>query len=289
MRARMRCPEGARSGPFRHRNARLTYAPAAGMIDTLAVLSYLGLSLTAPSPAAAWYFIVLCVVFSPHRAKKRHTGTEHDRQAKVLILLPNAMTETVTTSATYDQIAAGYAAQAGRNDALAESRRRFAARLSAGARVLDIGCGPAQDTAGLRKLGLRAAGFDRSRGMLAQARPHQLPLLLGDMRHLPVRDGALDGLWVCASFLHIPKHDAPAVLAELRRVLRPGGVLFISIKRGLGQRWIAHGSGGQRFFVFYQEHELDVLLTSAGFTVREGWLDADHLGRPEPWIVRLAE
>ena len=199
------------------------------------------------------------------------------------------MTETHITSATYDQIAADYAAHAWRADALAESRRRFAARLAVGARVLDVGCGPAHDTARLRELGLRAIGFDRSRGMLAQARPHQLPLLLGDMRQMPVRDGALDGLWVCASFLHIPKHAAPAVLQELRRVLRPGGVLFISIKRGQGQRWIAHGSGGQRFFVFYQEDELDTLLAAASFTVCESWLDADHLGRPEPWIVRLAE
>ena len=198
------------------------------------------------------------------------------------------MTETHTTSATYDQIATDYAAHAWRADALAESRRRFAARLAAGARVLDVGCGPAHDTAGLRELGLRAIGFDRSRGMLAQARD-AVPLLLGDMRQMPVRAGALDGLWVCASFLHIPKHDAPAVLKELRRVLRPGGVLFISIKRGQGQRWIAHGSGGQRFFVFYQEDELDALLAAAGFSVREAWLDADHLGRPEPWIVRLAE
>jgi ubiquinone/menaquinone biosynthesis C-methylase UbiE len=207
----------------------------------------------------------------------------------VVILSERAMNETYTTNATYDQIAADYAAQVGRNDALAESRRRFAARLVVGARVLDVGCGPAHDTAGLRDLGLRAIGFDRSRGMLAQARPHQLPLLLGDMRQLPLRAGALDGLWVCASFLHIPKPDAPEVLRELRRVLRPGGVLFISIKRGQGQRWIAHGSGGQRFFVFYQEDELDALLTAAGFIVRESWLDADHLGRPEPWIARLAE
>jgi SAM-dependent methyltransferase len=213
------------------------------------------------------------------------------------------MTETHTTSAAYDQIAAVYAAQAGRRDALAESRRRFAARLALGARVLDVGCGPAHDTAALRELGLCAAGFDRSRGMLAQAaHPPSpalvtaserefgtLPLLLGDMRCLPIRAGALDGLWVCASFLHIPKRDAPAVLKELRRALRPGGVLFISVKRGRDERWIAHGAGGQRFFAFYQEDELDTLLAAAGFAVREGWLDADQLGRPEPWIVRLAE
>ena len=42
------------------------------------------------------------------------------------------MTETYTISATYDQIAADYAAHAGRNDALAESRGRFAARQRVG-------------------------------------------------------------------------------------------------------------------------------------------------------------
>src|SRR4051794_31921903 len=188
------------------------------------------------------------------------------------------MTETATTSATYDQIAADYAAQAGRSDALADSRRRFAARLAAGARVLDVGCGPAHDTAGLRELGLRAAGFDHSRGMLAQARRHELPLLLGDMRHLPVRDSALDGLWVCASFLHIPKHAAPAVLKELRRVLRPGGVLFISIKRGQGQRWIAHGSGGGGRFLFFPGEKGEAPLAAGRLAVREKWVRAAPLG-----------
>jgi hypothetical protein len=65
--------------------------------------------------------------------------------------------------------------------------------------------------------------------------------------------------------------------------------LFISVKRGLGERWVGHADGRQRFFVFSQEDELDTVLSTAGFAVREGWLDADQLGRPEPWIVRLAE
>ena len=45
----------------------------------------------------------------------------------------------------------------------------------------------------------------------------------------------------------------------------------------------------QRFFAFYQEDQQEMLLTSADLTVREGWIDADPLGRPEPWSTRLAE
>jgi ubiquinone/menaquinone biosynthesis C-methylase UbiE len=200
------------------------------------------------------------------------------------------MTETHVTSAAYDQIAADYAARPGLDDVMDAVRRRFAARLAPGARVLDVGCGPAHETAALRGLGLSACGLDRSRGMLAQARARRaLPLLLGDMRHLPVRDGALDGLWVCASFLHIPKRDGPDVLGELHRALRPGGLLFIGVKQGNGERWVEHDGGQRRFFAFYQEEQLDALLVSAGFAIREGWTDPDSRGRPEAWIGRLVE
>src|SRR5262245_55958539 len=194
------------------------------------------------------------------------------------------------TAATYDQIAAAYAARSGLADTLAEVRQRFAARLAPGARVLDAGCGPAHDTAALRRLGLRAAGLDRSRGMLAQAcRQAAIPLLLGDMRRLPVRDGTLDGLWVCASFLHIPKPDGPAVLREFHRALRPGGALYIGVKRGEGERWVEHTPGLRRFFAFYSEEELDGLLAGVGFILRERWVEPDSRGRPEAWINRIGD
>ncbi|HEU5103066.1 MAG TPA: class I SAM-dependent methyltransferase [Roseiflexaceae bacterium] len=198
------------------------------------------------------------------------------------------MTETATTSAAYDQIAAEYAARPDLDDTMDAVRRRFAARLAAGARVLDAGCGPAHDTAALRRLGLSAIGLDRSCGMLAQARERGLPLLLGDMRRLPVCSDSLDGLWACASFLHIPKRDGLAVLRELHRALRPGGLLFVGVKQGAGERWVEHG-GHRRFFSFYQEAELDALLEAAGFAIAERWTDPDSRGRPEAWIGRLSE
>jgi SAM-dependent methyltransferase len=198
------------------------------------------------------------------------------------------MTETRITSATYDQIAADYAARWAAYEPLAEARARFAARLAPGARVLDVGCGPGWDAERLRELGLRVCGLDRSGGMLAEARSRGLPLLLGDMRALPVRDGALDGLWVCASFLHIPKRDGPAVLRAFGRALRPGGIVYICVKQGDSERWVEHSAGRRRFFAFYSEREFDERLVAQGFTVLEGWIADDSFGRPERWINRLA-
>ena len=202
----------------------------------------------------------------------------------------DAMTETQITSATYDRIAADYAARAAgaAPETLARIRERFAALLAPGARVLDVGCGPGWEAARLRDLGLRAYGLDRSCGMLAEARALGVLLLLGDMRALPLPEAALDGLWVCASFLHIPKCDAPAVLHEFRRTLRPGGALYIGVKEGDGERWVEHRAGLQRFFAFYRPDELDDLLAAHGFVVTKGWLYADSLGRPERWINRIA-
>jgi SAM-dependent methyltransferase len=224
------------------------------------------------------------------RLKVRHNTARpfYILHSHFLYQVTKAMIETEITSATYDQIAADYAARWVSGEPLALARSRFAALLGPGAQVLDAGCGPGWDTARLRDLGLRACGLDRSRGMLEQARGRDVPLALGDMRALPVRAGALDGLWACASFLHIPKSDGPAVLREFHHVLRPGGILYIAVKQGVGERWVEHSPGRQRFFVFYSADELDQLLAESGFAVLEGWIGKDSRDRPEGWINRLA-
>ena len=112
------------------------------------------------------------------------------------------------------------------------------------ARVLDVGCGPDHDAAQFQACGLRAYGLDRSRGMLREARQRtDVPLLLSDMRCLPFCDDTFDGLWVSASFLHIPRRDNLAVLRELGRVLRPEGVLSIGVKEGNGERYVSNNVG----------------------------------------------
>lgn len=65
--------------------------------------------------------------------------------------------------------------------------------------------------------------------MLAVAREKlgpQVPLHLGEAQELPFPDGAFDAVLCCDSFHHYPKPDA--VVQEMRRVLRPGGVCLLA-------------------------------------------------------------
>jgi ubiquinone/menaquinone biosynthesis C-methylase UbiE len=102
-------------------------------------------------------------------------------------------------------------------------------RLAAkpGERVLDLGCGPGDGAQRLAEAGAQAFGLDYSQGMLETARavPGLGGLVRGDAGRLPFRDGAFDKVLCTNSFHHYPQHlDA---LREMRRVLRPGGVLVL--------------------------------------------------------------
>jgi SAM-dependent methyltransferase len=100
--------------------------------------------------------------------------------------------------------------------------------------ALDVGCGNGRWLRALvqRQLVARAFGFDLSTGMLNAARrewPDDVagPALVGaDVQHFPVRDAVADAALAMHMLYHVP--DVPHALAELRRSLRPGGVLLAS-------------------------------------------------------------
>jgi SAM-dependent methyltransferase len=101
----------------------------------------------------------------------------------------------------------------------------------AGRRILDVGCGSGPLFAALRDRGAILAGFDSSAGMIKRARRR-----LGDDADLrvtelgsplPFPDGAFDDV-VAALVLHYLEDWGPA-LAELRRVLKPGGRLIVAV------------------------------------------------------------
>jgi SAM-dependent methyltransferase len=150
-------------------------------------------------------------------------------------------------------------------------------------RVLDVGCGPGWETATFADRGCAPVGIDLTRRFLSMTRTAvpEAGVARMDMRALAVDTDAVDGLWACASFLHVPREDAPGTLAEFRRVLRPGGPLQLSVKHGHGEFESSVYEGDRRRFVLWTPRDLEAELETAGLEV--GRLEAD-----QDWITVTA-
>jgi SAM-dependent methyltransferase len=183
------------------------------------------------------------------------------------------MSEIEITTRTYDHIAPTFA-ERWWNVHVDQALDSFASHLKPHARVLDLGCGAGRDIALLRQRGFEVAGLDRSQGMLREAqRRVGGDLLGGDMRQLPFANASLDGVWLCATLLHLPRAAALPALEEIWRVLCKRGVLYVSVQCGEGERW-SHSEGGPRFFTYYRLEELQKLARQAGYKLPEVWLNA---------------
>jgi ubiquinone/menaquinone biosynthesis C-methylase UbiE len=100
--------------------------------------------------------------------------------------------------------------------------------LEKGQRVLDVGCGPGRHSVALRDRGLTAVGADISLPFLRAAGPG--PWVRADARELPFASGSFDAV-IClcqGGFGLLGGYGESAALAEMARVLRPGGRLGLS-------------------------------------------------------------
>jgi SAM-dependent methyltransferase len=99
-----------------------------------------------------------------------------------------------------------------------------------GKRILDSGCGTGRWMAFFQRLGHAAVGVDDSAGALRLARAHdaELPLVRADVVAGPFKDASFDAVFSSYVAEHFENGPA-ALLDEIRRVLRPAGLLFFIV------------------------------------------------------------
>lgn len=164
---------------------------------------------------------------------------------------------------------------------MSELYRPFVAHLKPGARILDAGCGSGRDAKAFSEMGYEVEAFDASAELVELARQHT-GLPVKQMRFEEVTEvERYDGIWCCASLLHVPLAELPGVMAQLAKALKPGGVWYLSFKYGSGER----EKDGRRFTDMDEAGFAEVLSELSGIEVMKCWQTHDQ--RPErddSWI-----
>jgi len=165
---------------------------------------------------------------------------------------------------------------------------RFAAIVQGLGPVCDLGCGPGHVARYLHERGVRVMGLDLSAVMVEQARRLNpgIEFRQGNMLSLDIEEEAWGGIVAFYSIIHVPRTETAIALAEIKRVLRPGGLLLLAFHVGdetvhLSEWW------GQRVsldFQFFRLKEMSDFLREAGFEVeeileREPYPDVEHPSR----------
>jgi len=193
--------------------------------------------------------------------------------------------EVLKTIQTYNEYAEKYFQSHDSAEAIKNLLELFIENLD-GKKILDVGCGPGRDAKFFADLGYEVVGIDLSEKLLEIARKNvpKAKFYLMDMRNLDFPNNYFDGIWACASFLHVPRKDAQKTLNEFYRVLRENGLIYISVKEGRGERFVKSNQYGEkeRYFVYYSYAELRKLIENGGFKVFEELIEKEK--DEDTWI-----
>lgn len=190
------------------------------------------------------------------------------------------------TLAYYDQNAAAFAAGTEKVD-FAEMQDQFLALLPPGAKILDFGCGSGRDTRYFLDRGYCVDATDGSEEMCRYAEKYTgIPVWKMLFSELNVVD-VYDGIWACASILHVRLPELPDVFGKMIRALREHGIIYTSFKYGTYA-----GMRNGRYFTDFTEESFEKFLSDIpNLRMRQMWVTSDvRPGRAdEKWLNLILE
>ena len=195
------------------------------------------------------------------------------------------MDETTETLLYYEQNANSFADNTVNAD-MEEIQSRFLKELPEGASILDFGCGSGRDTKVFLGKGYRVDAIDGSEELCKKASTFTgIPVKCMLFQELAAAN-IYDGVWACASILHLPKKELSDVLCKIATVLKQNGILYTSFKHGSFE-----GMRNGRYFTDFTEDSLrEFWERNIPLAIFELWSTQDvRPGREEErWINLLA-
>lgn len=115
---------------------------------------------------------------------------------------------------------------------LQKCRTNFCKSINPGAYILDFGCGAGRDTKYFLDQGYLVEAIDGSEQLCQIASKHTgIKVRQMLFQELKVNE-KYDGIWACASILHLPKKELKEVFKKMLTALKPGGRIYTSFKYG---------------------------------------------------------
>ena len=163
-----------------------------------------------------------------------------------------------------------------------EMQDKFLGLLPEGAAVLDFGCGSGRDTKYFLERGYKVDAIDGSEELCKIASDYAgisvKPMLFNELR----AENQYDGIWACASILHLPKDELKEVFGLMVKALKSKGIIYTSFKYGQfeGMR------NGRYFTDFTEENFRSFIKDIEGITIQDTWMTGDvRPGRGnEKWL-----
>ena len=163
----------------------------------------------------------------------------------------------------------------------------FTSYLEEGASVLDLGCGSGRDSLTFLNMGYDVTALDGSEEMCSLASIHtDLDVLHMQYEDLDFEE-VFDGIWACASLVHLEKEELPEVLKKISKALNPGGIFYRSVHKGDFEGLI-----NQRYFAEYSKKELKKIMEKfPEFEIKDLWTTDDVRGKSDQqqWLNLLIQ
>lgn len=152
-----------------------------------------------------------------------------------------------------------------------EIQELFLSFLPAKATLLDFGCGSGRDTKYFIDNGYEVDAMDGSKELCKAATKYTGI----QVQHMLFEDfnecNAYDGIWACASILHLKKCELPDMITRLYQALKRNGVIYMSFKCGDFE-----GVRNGRYFTYLTEESFDMLMKPIhGFMKEKIWVTGD--------------
>ena len=159
---------------------------------------------------------------------------------------------------------------------MSEQYKRFLPLLREQARILDVGSGSGRDACYFQKKGYQVTALEPSKNLCREIRKvFSGEIVCSDIQNYRP-DQRFDGIWACASFLHLQEREVLRFFENINLYLNDNGIVYLSGKNGIPT---GEAADGRYFLEFTEQLVEEILSVNRHINLKKLWYTEDVSGR----------